>query len=86
VKRLNGSNLNPKSKLITKHVTEANIEEIFCKVAKFKTTNTHLHVDIKKELLHLCSPIYGTSTFMNNKFMSWVVKGYIVEAKGWDVN
>ncbi len=26
------------------------------------------------------------STITNNKFMSWVVKGYIVEVKGWDVN
>jgi hypothetical protein len=86
VKHLNGSGLDPKSELIIEHVTQADTEEVFGKVAKFKTTNTHLHVDTKKELLHLCSQIYGTSIIMNNKFMSWVVKGYITESKGWDVN
>ncbi len=50
---LNGSGLNPKSKLTTKHVTKANIKEFFGKIAKFKTTNTHLHVDTKKKLLDL---------------------------------
>jgi hypothetical protein len=78
VKCLNGSTLNPKSKFTIKHVTEANIEEVFGKVAKCKTTNIHLHVDTKKKLFHLCSQIYGMSIITNKKFMSWVIKGYIV--------
>jgi hypothetical protein len=53
-KRFNWLKLEPKSKFITKHINyEANIEKVFGKVVKFKTTNTHLHADIKKELLHL---------------------------------
>ncbi len=83
MKCLNGSSLNPKSELTTKHVTKTNIEKVF---GKFKTTNTHLHVDTKKKLSHLCSWFYGTSTITNNKFMSWLIKGYIVETKGRDVN
>jgi len=55
VKHLNGLGLDPKSELIIEHVTQADIEEVFGKVAKFKTTNIHLHVDTKKKLLHLCS-------------------------------
>jgi hypothetical protein len=86
VKHLNGSSLDLKSELITKHAIQADIEVVFGKVAKFKTTNTHLHLDTKKKLFHLCSQIYGTSIIMNNKFMSWVIKGYITKVKGWDVN
>jgi hypothetical protein len=55
VKHLNGSSLNPKSEFTIKHVIEANIEEVFGKVTKFKTTSIHLHVDTKKKLFHLCS-------------------------------
>jgi hypothetical protein len=84
--QFNGIGLNPKFDLTPKEVCEADIEEDFGKVAKFKTMNMHLHVDIKKELLELCCKIYGTSTVTNNKFMSWVVNGYIAQAKGYNVN
>jgi hypothetical protein len=53
--KVNGLGLNPKSKFTIEYVPQADIEEVFGKVAKFKTTNTHLHVDTKKKLLHLCS-------------------------------
>jgi hypothetical protein len=72
--------------LTPKEVCETNIEEVFGKVAKFKTTNTQLCTETKKELLELCCRIYGTSIITNNEFMSWVVKGYIAQAKGYNVN
>jgi hypothetical protein len=78
--------LNPKCDIIVKKVSEANIKEVFGKVAKFKTTNIQLHVNIKKDLLHLCSLIYGMSNVTNNELMSWVVKGYITQMKVCNVN
>jgi hypothetical protein len=83
---LNGTCLNPKFDLTLKEVCEADIEEVFGKMAKFKTTNIQLHVNTKKKLLELCCKIYGTSIVTNNKFMSWMVKGYIAQAKGYNVN
>jgi hypothetical protein len=46
-------------KHLAKEVSKENIEEVFGKFVKFKTTNAWLHVDTKKDLLHLCSHIYG---------------------------
>ncbi len=36
--------------------------------------------------MKLCWKIYKTFVITNNDFVSWVVKGYIVEEKGHDVN
>ncbi len=84
--KLNGIGLIPKCDITTKEVSEANIKEVFSKVAKFKTTNIRLHADTKKDLLHLCNAIYGMSNVTNNELMSWVVKRYIAKLKRCDVN
>lgn len=86
VKKLNGNGMNLRSNLILKHVYEANLERVFKKVTKFRTTNKKLHPETKKELINLFAKNYGTPHVMNNEFMSWVVKGYIVEVKGHDIN
>jgi hypothetical protein len=83
---LNGIGLDSKFDLTPKEVCEANIEEVFGKVVKFKTMNTQLHANTKKELLELCCKIYGTSTITNIKFMLKVVKGYIAQIEGYYVN
>jgi hypothetical protein len=62
-----------------------NIREVFNKISKFKTTNTQFHANTTKKLLNLCSKIYGSSNVTNDEFMSWVVKGYIAEVKGFDI-
>lgn len=85
IRGLNGTRFNPKTKLTVGHICEADIEEVFGKVSKYKTTNTKLHQDTKKNL-RLCSQIYGTSTITNNEIMSWVVKGYIGQRKSIYVN
>jgi hypothetical protein len=77
VKGLNGTRLNPKSKLILEHVLEADIKDIFGKVSKLKTTNTKPHEVVKRNLLQLCSQFYRTPIVTNNEFISWVVKGYM---------
>ncbi len=43
-------------------------------------------MDTKKELLDLCSQICGMSNVTIHEFMSWVVKGYIGQMKGYNVN
>ncbi len=57
MQKINGTRLNPKCDIIAKEVFEVDIKEVFCKVAKFKTINIWLHVNTKKDLLHLCSQI-----------------------------
>ncbi len=84
--KLNDTSLNPKCDITTKEVSKIDIEEVFCKVVKFKTTNTRLHANTKKDLLHLCSHIYDMSNVTNNELMSWAMKGYIAQMKGCDVN
>jgi hypothetical protein len=39
---------------------DANIEEVFDKVTKFKATNKKLHINMKKLDHHLYNQIYGT--------------------------
>jgi hypothetical protein len=77
--------MNPKCDITTKHVSERDIEEVFDRGPKFKITNTQLHANTRKKLLNLCNKIYGSSNVMNNEFMSWVMKGYVQEVKGFDI-
>ncbi len=55
--QINGTRLNPKCDIIAKEVFEVYIEEVFGKVAKFKTINIWLHANTKKDLFHLRSQI-----------------------------
>jgi DNA-binding Lrp family transcriptional regulator len=73
--------------LISKHVYEVDLEEVFGKVAKFKTTNSKLHPKTKKELISLYVKIYKvTPLVMDIEFMSWVVEDYISRVKGHNIN
>ncbi len=78
--------MNPKCDITTKRIFETNIKEVFNKVTKFKTINIRLHVDTKKDLLHLCSHIYDMSSVTNNELTLWAMKGCITQMKGCDVN
>jgi hypothetical protein len=82
----NGSGLNPRANITFEHVCESNFEKVFWKVTKFKSTNNKLHEDTRMELISLYTKIYETPIVTNNKFMSWVVKGYIAKVKGWPIN
>jgi hypothetical protein len=86
VKKSNGNRMNPRLDLALEHVCEANLEEVFEKVAKFRTTNNKLHLETKKKLFSLYAKIYRTPHVTNNDFMSWVVKGYIEGMKGHNIN
>jgi hypothetical protein len=60
IRGLNGTRFNPKLEFIVEHICKTNIEEVFGNLSKFKTTNTKLHQDMKKDIC-LCSQLYGTS-------------------------
>ena len=76
---LSGSGLNPKLASDMSCVTPEKIEEIWGKCIAFKTTNTTLKSETRKELLQLYSKIYGKTEVMKKEFMAWIVKGYIAE-------
>lgn len=78
--------MNPRVDINSEHVCESNLEEVLWKVTKFKSTNNKLHKDTRRKLISLYAKIYETPIVTNNKFMSWVVKGYITKAKGWPIN
>jgi uncharacterized FlaG/YvyC family protein len=86
VRKLNDSGVNPRSDLTSKYVYEADLQEVFKKVTKFRTTNNKLHLEMKKKLINLYVKIYGTPHVTNNEFMSWVVKGYIARVEGHNIN
>jgi hypothetical protein len=86
VRKFNGDEMNPRLDLTSKHVYEVDLEEVFEKVTKFRTTNNKLHPKMKKKFISLYTKIYGTPHATNNEFMSWVVKGYIVGVKGHNIN
>ncbi len=48
VKKLNGSRMNTRLNLTLKHIYEVDLEGLFRKVTKFKTTNNKLHLEMKK--------------------------------------
>jgi hypothetical protein len=89
VKHLNNTRFNPRIELASEHVRETNLDEIFgpLKQPKYKYTNSTLHPNIrKKKLVRLCWQIYGTFVITNNDFASWVVRGFIAQDKGVNVN
>jgi hypothetical protein len=81
-----GSGLNPKLASDMSCVTLEKIEEIWSKCVAFKTTNTTLKPETRKELLQLYFKIYGKMEVTNKEFMTWVVKGYIAEQMGFEVD
>ena len=82
VRGLQNSGLNPKSSLDTTVVTAEDLEEVWGKVSSYRTTNTKLHPDTRRELISLYGKIYETQDVTNNEFMLWIVKGFILECKG----
>jgi hypothetical protein len=67
-------------------VTIEKVEEVWGKCSAFKTTNTTLNPETRSELLQLYTKIYGKMEVTNNEFMTWVVKGYIAEVMGFEVD
>lgn len=86
VRGLSSSGLNPKSVVDTSVVTAEDLEEVWGKISTYRTTNTKLHPETRKELVTLYGKIYGTEDVTNNEFMLWVVKGFVLEYKGEDVD
>jgi hypothetical protein len=81
-----GKGLNPKLAVDMACVTAEKIEEVWGKCTSFKTTSTMLNPQTKRDLLHLYSKIYGKIEVTNNEFMTWLVKGYITEHMGYQVD
>jgi hypothetical protein len=86
IRGLPNKGLNPKSVVDTAVVTAEDLEEVWGKVSAYRTTNTKLHPDTRRELITLYGKIYGTEDVTNNEFMLWVVKGFILECKDEDVD
>ena len=82
VRGLGNSGMNPKSAADTAGVSADDLEEVWGKVSSYRTTNTRLHPETRRELINLYAKIYGTEDVTNNEFMLWVVKGFILECKG----
>jgi hypothetical protein len=79
IRKLSGERFNPKANFPPNIMSDADIAEVFGLLAKgFKTTNLNLHPKMKKDLLRLYCKVYGIDQVMNNKFMIWFMKGYIV--------
>ena len=78
--------LNPKFAADVAFVTDADVEGLFGKCIKLRTTNTFLKPEARKDLLDLYSKIYGSSSVTNNEFAGWLVKGYIANLKKRSVN
>ena len=45
-----------------------------------------LKPEVRKELTQLYAKIYGKAEVTNNEFMAWLVKGYIAQLMGYDVD
>ena len=78
--------LNPKVASEVAFVTDADVEDLFGKCTKFRTTNSALKPATRKDLMDLYSKIYGSTSVTNNEFAGWLVKGYIAQLKKKNVN
>lgn len=83
---LGSGGLNPKFATDIAFITDADVEDLFGKCSKLRTTNTFLNPDARRDLLDLYSKIYGSTSVTNNEFSTWLVKGYIAHQKKRKVN
>ena len=81
-----GEGLNPKLASDMAVVTQEKIEEVWGKCTTYKTTNSALPPERRRELIELYAKIYGKTEVTNNKFMAWVVKGNIAKQMGLKVD
>ena len=81
-----GEGLNPKFASDMAVVTQEKIEEVWGKCTTYKTTNSALPPERRRELVELYAKIYGKTEVTNNKFMAWVVKGNIAQQMGLKVD
>jgi hypothetical protein len=87
VKKLNNEGLNPKANISTQLVFDVDIAEVFGPCTHgYKTTNSPLHYETKKDLVRLYWQVYGTNQVTNDELMIWFVKGYIAHEKGHKIN
>jgi hypothetical protein len=78
--------MNPKLSSDMACVTSEKIEEVWKKSLSLKTSNTTLKPESRLELLQLYAKIYWKAEVTNNEFMVWVVKSYIAERLGLQVD
>ena len=81
-----GEGLNPKLASDMAVLTQEKIEEVWGKCTTYKTTNSALPLERRRELVELYAKIYGKTEVTNYKFMAWVVKGNIAEQMGLKVD
>ena len=81
-----GEGLNPKFASDMAVVTQEKIEEVWGKCTTYKTTNSALPPERRRELVELYAKIYGKTKVTNNEFMAWVVKGNIAQQMGLKVD
>ncbi len=78
--------MNPKTKLTNVHVCKEDLLEVFGPKCSLKMMNPLFHVETKLNLKRLHWQIYGVHTLNNNDFMLWLMKGYITQEKGYEIN
>lgn len=83
---MHAKGLDPKIDLIDEHLTIVDITKLFGNVNKFKTTNPIVPLEKKKELERLYWRVYGTCHITNNEIMVRLVRGWIVECNGHNIN
>jgi hypothetical protein len=85
VRHLNNTCLNPKTDLINTNANESDLE-VFSPKCSYKLTNPLLHANTKQELKKLHWQIYGVAILTKNDFMLWLVREYITQEKGYEIN
>ena len=88
VRHLNNSGVNPRDQKgrVWEIVTQEMIQEVFGKDGKMKTTSPHLDPSSRRAMLRIYWQIFGTADVTNNEFGTWLVKGYIAQEMGEDVD
>jgi hypothetical protein len=83
---LSNKGFNPKINLTNVEVCETDLLEVFKPKCNLKLTNSLFHPETKQDLKRFHWQIYGVPTPTNNDFMLWLMKGYIAQNKGHEVN
>jgi hypothetical protein len=86
VRQLLVKGFNPKFDLIDEHVTTIDIARIFGRVHKFKTTNPLLSMETRTKLERFYWRIYKTTRITNNELMAWLVRGWVAQRHGHQIN
>jgi hypothetical protein len=86
IRKLKAFDLDPKYHLESKHVRTKDSWFLFGGSRKIKMKSHGLKLEDKVGMEEIYYRVFGTTSIANYEMLAWIMRGFIVESKGIDIN